>query len=69
MSDSEVSVFNFDIVEEDISLPHPKKARNISERACAWTFQEKWRCSHTTVDAARIKVIQRLILVHKQEKS
>ncbi len=55
MSDSEESVFNFDIDEEDISPPHPKKMKNIGERACAWTFQDRWHCSYTTVGAARIE--------------
>jgi hypothetical protein len=52
MSDSEASVFNFDIDEEAISLPHPKQTKYIYERACAWTFQDRWHCSHNTVCAA-----------------
>ena len=55
MSDSEASVFNYRIDDEEISLAHPKKARNICERACAWTFLETWHCSHTSVGAARIE--------------
>ena len=55
MSDSEESVFDFDIDEKDIALPHPKKTRNIGERACAWTFQDRWHCPCTTVGAERIE--------------
>ena len=54
MSDSEESVFNFDFDEEDITVPHPKKTRKY-ERACAWTFQDRWLCSHNTVGSARFE--------------
>ena len=65
MSDSEASVFNFDIDEEDTSLPRPEKARSICERACAWTFQDTWHCSiatvgATTVEDRRTKTIQEI---------
>ncbi len=55
MSDSEESDFDFDIDAGDISLPIPKKTRNIGERKCAWTFQDRWHCSHTTVGAEIIE--------------
>ena len=55
MSDSEASVFNFDIDEDEISPPNPKKTRNIGERACAWTFQDRWHCSYTTLGAATVE--------------
>ena len=44
MSDSEESVFNFDIDEGDTSLPRPEKTSKY-ERACAWTFQDRRHCS------------------------
>ena len=53
MSDSEESVFSFDIDEGDISLSRPEKSRKY-ERACALTLRETWHCSNTTVGAARI---------------
>jgi hypothetical protein len=54
MSDSEESVFNFGIDEGDTSLPRPEKTRKY-ERACAWTFQDRWHCSYTTVGAATVE--------------
>ncbi len=56
MSDSEESVFNFDIDEGDNSLPRPEKTRKKeSERASAWTFQDTWQCSYATVGAATVE--------------
>jgi len=56
MSDSEESVFNFDIDEGDTSLPRPEKTRKKeSERASAWTFQDTWQCSYATVGAATVE--------------
>ncbi len=54
MSDSDASVFNFDNDEEDISPPSPKKTIKY-ERASAWTFQDRWHCSHSAVGTARIE--------------
>ena len=54
MSDSDASFFNFDNDEEDISPPSPKKTRRY-ERASAWTFQDRWHCSHSAVGAGRIE--------------
>ena len=54
MSDSDASVFNFDNDEVDISPPSPKKTRKY-ERACAWTFHDRWLCSHNTVGSARFE--------------
>ena len=56
MSDSEESVFNFDIDEGDTSLPRPEKTRKKQrERASAWTFQDTWQCSYATVGAATVE--------------
>ena len=53
MSDSEESVFNFDIDEGNTSLPRPEKTRKKeSERASVSTFQDTWQCSYATVGAA-----------------
>ncbi len=62
MSDSEESVFIFDIDEGDTSLPRPEKTRKY-ERASAWTFQDKWLCSYigaATVEDRRTNAIQEI---------
>ena len=68
MSDSEASVFNYHIDDEDILLPHPKKARKICERACAWTFQDRRHCSQLPLVLQELKIERQIPFKSSREE-